>query len=566
MSRDDIDDWNYVAYFMDQSSSESEGSPNNSTNSIQILSPEPTPTDNSDNSTMSREYQGLITMIQNMGASIKTNMEDNSRSLEQSLQALETRIGDNSRSLEQRMGENITQNLQALETRIEDSITQSLQILETRMDGNITALRQNMTQVTDSLKDSKEESVLLNKKLDNALEAIKVNQDTLSAQDQKLDDHIKNQQAVNQGLQETVNQHNVDLHNIQQSINKNSDDTVTRLAAINCQIDQASKVTDVKLEQLEKKMPQLCRDEVKKYVQNGNVVTVSAGTENNGYKIMSSLGVYDDATRGIHPVEFIKQLGLIHDMGVHTWSIFKIQLEAHFRHEPLYWFRTHSNLFEDFADFKEKFLRYFWNFPRQQQLLAEITGNQLRYRHGGSLCTFAASIRHKNTFLDHPLTEPSLVWAIIEKLPREVQIALCNPPPTSYQQLESSLLLLQPRYEYHNAYEAHYPRDNRIVRAIEPPVHRRNHVAPQDARPEPPREEQAHKTYSHQKAWFKRPERGPTPAQTVQINDSPPTTSRDYRQNVISVIDERNSKKSEQDKKGKTTPQEKKDMNLGLSE
>jgi hypothetical protein len=134
---------------------------------------------------------------------------------------------------------------------------------------------------------------------------------------------------------------------------------------------------------------------------------------------------FDGLQKGIHPMEFLKQVESKFDFVGTIEDSVKLRIARQcFRLEPRDWIR--DNVFETYSEFKATFIETYWGFKEQAKLHKKIYCGKYVMGRKLSMSSYVKKMYREAQFLSYSIPEDVLVQNLIGHLPIEFRMVLIN--------------------------------------------------------------------------------------------------------------------------------------------
>jgi hypothetical protein len=134
---------------------------------------------------------------------------------------------------------------------------------------------------------------------------------------------------------------------------------------------------------------------------------------------------FDGLHKGIHPMEFIKQVESKFDFVGTIEDSVKLRIVRQcFRLEPRDWIR--DNVFETYSEFKATFIETYWGFKEQAKLHKKIYCGKYVIGRKLSMSSYVKKMYREAQFLSNSIPEDVLMQNLIGHLPIEFRMVLIH--------------------------------------------------------------------------------------------------------------------------------------------
>lgn len=350
-------------------------------------------------------------MLLRSGKSIKKSemdLQEQSTSQEQGDQPQQ---GLTLESFLQKMTEQFQQTKQELGERITESNQQLRQ--ELKLDNQL---------LNNKIIELKEENQRTKQELKEDIKNIKLDQE-------QLEERIARGFVVMK--EEVLKEFEVEKENINEDIRKIQHDNERLEGKINKEIqnekgkrEELAEVVNTKINYLSGRLREE-RQEVDEKINEINRefnirINEARSTSIPNVSIMSDAIPRFYGDRRIHPKIFIQNLeDLLKETG--TISNYKYYIRTNFKGEAEKWLTINMNTFENFFDFKTKFLAYFWGEFEQQKVRENLFIGRYNAYFGQTRESYVLEKYHIALQLEPPLTESEIVKYISRHFEDEIR-------------------------------------------------------------------------------------------------------------------------------------------------
>ena len=406
--------------------------------------------------------QDMKENFENSQARLKEDLTENLRSLQDNL----GHVQNNIESMEGRIGSNLT----SLKTDIKNEISRvENNILEVR--GSITEVRSqvearivNLQTELDNQMDTRMENLQaeVNRRVESTAGSLHSQIDSVNTQMSSLNELVNNLQTVTQSIETSTRSRIVDLEREVIKINEMSNEKLKTLGKEINDVHKKLKGNENRSGNGENQpMVSECVDAGPGCSRSSeSVLTVDGATCRNESEcvlpnvgsirppssILNDLVIPSYSNRaGQNPVKFLNSLETYFELKsiseAHKMLIVKSALTG----PALAWRELVLGPNVPYAEFRRKFLSYYWNNSKQEELRSRLNQGKFSLKGRLSMEDYFLELGQAALLLDPPLTTVEFIDTAARHFPPEIRNALVVARPQTFEETVALLKQLQGR-------------------------------------------------------------------------------------------------------------------------
>lgn len=187
------------------------------------------------------------------------------------------------------------------------------------------------------------------------------------------------------------------------------------------QVDNNKQIIERKLVSMEKQVNENINES--RQIPNNNTQIIKPFVN----YFNDSKNIFNGNIKKYHAIPFIGFLQNKHGL-FPNFQDFKEYIREHLEDEALLWFCNKENDIQDFEEFRNRFLEYFWGNARQKIVQNELHSGRFDYNRGNSFHRYAMQLYSSAQYLEANFTEEYIVNMIIQHFDETIEeiMALYN--------------------------------------------------------------------------------------------------------------------------------------------